>query len=282
MRLITDKREVVRQLERDVLRNIVLLKHINAFPGHARATLLRSDRGAAALVLLDARASAHDREAYPKAAHVVLINSDELALTRRLLRSIPQGGGIVFKLSSDEERDIVGETYVIERATSYLSFTSAAAFPADSQVLLGETASDAMFDMFRSQHHSREWLQPLLAAGRAFTCVLNAGTEPLSACFCIREPWTRVGNRWCCYVTIPSRPGARITYRAGRFGRVDAARAAAPLPGERGQPAVDRIGSIHWNDAIPHPDALRSSWVTGRRSRNEGRPPAPPYSTSPP
>jgi RimJ/RimL family protein N-acetyltransferase len=245
MCLISDKREIVQQLERDVLRNIVLLKHINAFPGHARATLHRSDRGAAALVLLDARASGHDREAYPQASDVALISSDEPALIRELLPSIPQDGGIVFKLSSDHERDIVEEKFLIERTTSYLSFTSAAAFPADDQVLIGETASDAMFDMFRSQHHPRAWLQPLLAARRAFTCVLNVGTEPLSACFAFENH----GHVWEIggVVTSPSHRGRGLASRIVRSALAEATRRGL-LP--RYQASEDNLPSIRLAQSI--------------------------------
>jgi hypothetical protein len=120
----------------------------------------------AALVVLDAQASDYDSKAYPGAAHVVLMNSDQPALLRELLPRIPQNRGVVFKLSSDQDRDIVGERFSIERATSYLSFTSTAAFPADEQVAVGNTASEAMFHMFRSQDHSHNWLQPLLTSWR--------------------------------------------------------------------------------------------------------------------
>ena len=62
MRLVTDKSEVFAQLERDVLHNIVLLKHLNPYPNHTRAALLGSDDGMAALVVLDARVSDYDRK----------------------------------------------------------------------------------------------------------------------------------------------------------------------------------------------------------------------------
>jgi hypothetical protein len=40
---------------------------------------------------------------------------------------------VVFKLSSDEDRDVVSEKYSLRRSTRYLSFTSATAFPGDGQ-----------------------------------------------------------------------------------------------------------------------------------------------------
>ena len=76
MRLVTDKSEVFAQLERDVLHNIVLLKHLNPYPHHTRAALLGSDDGMAALVVLDARVSDYDRKAHASGAYVVLIKSD--------------------------------------------------------------------------------------------------------------------------------------------------------------------------------------------------------------
>jgi uncharacterized protein YacL (UPF0231 family) len=56
MDVILDAQVVAQWLQQDVLRNIVLLKHLKAFPDHTRATLaLSSELGHAALVLLDAR-----------------------------------------------------------------------------------------------------------------------------------------------------------------------------------------------------------------------------------
>jgi hypothetical protein len=75
MDVILDAQVVAQRLQQDVLRNIVLLKHLKAFPDHTRATLALSELGHAALVLLDARASDYDRKAYPKASHIALISS---------------------------------------------------------------------------------------------------------------------------------------------------------------------------------------------------------------
>jgi hypothetical protein len=111
MQFTADKQEVVRQLERDVLRNIVLLKHLNAYPDQTGAALIMSHHRMAALVLLDPHASEYDCKAYPGAAYVVLINSNQPALTRELLSRIPQNRGVVFKLSCDQDRDVVGEVF---------------------------------------------------------------------------------------------------------------------------------------------------------------------------
>ena len=60
--------EVVRRLERQPSRNIVLLKHIEAFPEHVSVAQVSDGSDTATLVLLDTTASTYDRETYPQAA----------------------------------------------------------------------------------------------------------------------------------------------------------------------------------------------------------------------
>ena len=179
-----DTAEAVRQLEREPLRNIVLLKHIEAFPEHVSVAQLSAAREMATLVLLDTRASAYDRATYPEASFAALIASDAPALTRRLLDAVPSQGHIVFKLGSDTDRNVVTERFAIRRATSFLSFTGGPATDdaRDSAVSVSAAASDAAFTLFESQGHSRDWLKPLLASGRAFACILEDEAELRSAC----------------------------------------------------------------------------------------------------
>ena len=54
--------EVVDRLEHQPLRNIVLLKHIEAFPEHASVVQVSDGSDTATLVLLDTTASTYDRE----------------------------------------------------------------------------------------------------------------------------------------------------------------------------------------------------------------------------
>ena len=68
--------EIVAALERDPLRNIVLLKHLEAFPDSTRLFRESGPRGAATMVLLDTEASPFDRQTYPETAFAALISSD--------------------------------------------------------------------------------------------------------------------------------------------------------------------------------------------------------------
>ena len=246
MRIVMNTPQILRHLERDVLGNIVLLKHITAFPDDTNAYLLESERGTATLVLVNARAGDYDRKTYPEAAYVVLMRSDEPTLTRALLTRIPQGHSIVFKLASDAARDIVSEAYTIERRTSILSFTwEPAAFPRDDQVAIGKTAPDAAFELFGTQDHSRQWLEPLLRTDRAFTCVLQAGGEPLSVCFAFEN----YGRVWEIggLVTSPSRRGLGLGSRVVRAALAELARrgrSARYQVGEDNRPSLGLARSI--------------------------------------
>jgi ribosomal protein S18 acetylase RimI-like enzyme len=40
-----------------------------------------------------------------------------------------------------------------------------------------------MLALYRTQDHRPDWLLPLLANGRAFTCLIGSGDDPVSVCF---------------------------------------------------------------------------------------------------
>ncbi len=135
-----------------------------------------------------------ERQPLRKSSSAALISSDHPRLTRRLLSAVPACGNVVFKLASDDDRNIVGERFPISRATSFLSFTGDehASFVADSEVAVSTLASDAALRLFESQGHPRDWLLPLLASDRAFACVLEQDRELRSACIAFenhRQIW---------------------------------------------------------------------------------------------
>ena len=159
--------EVVSGLERQPLRNIVLLKHVEAFREHVSVVQVSDGSDMATLVLLGTTASPYDRDTYPQAAFAALISSDHPRLTRRLLASMPARGDVVFKLASDGDRDVVAEHFAISRATSFLSFTGEehVISAADGEVSVSTSASDGALRLLESQGHPRDWLRPLLASG---------------------------------------------------------------------------------------------------------------------
>ena len=249
---IRDRDEIIERLGADPLGNVVLLKHLQAFPRHTRAFQCVSPAGAATLVLLDTAASDYDRKTYPAAAHAALIRSDDAALTEALLSEIPRLGGIVFKLSSTAERDIVQSRYPLTRKTSFLSFTSPEFSPACDDVTIADGATDAMYALFRTQDHARDWLSPLLANGQAFTCAIGSGGEPLSVCFAFQSH----GSVWEIggVVTRPDRRGHGLGSRV--VGAVLAELARRGLKA-RYQVHEDNIASIRLAGALGMKPLLR-------------------------
>ena len=103
-------------LARDPLRNIVLLKHLQAYPGHTRLHHVAHGARHVFLVLLEAGVTSWDRAAYPAAAFIVLVSSDGPDLTRALRR----------QLESPERRHWLG-TAGRRRALDVFSWESVAA-----------------------------------------------------------------------------------------------------------------------------------------------------------
>ncbi len=182
MTVITDPNIVAAKLELDALRNIVLLKHLRAYPAHTQASLIDTVDGSAALVILDTRISTYDQTAYPEAAYAALISSNQPALTAQLLTRLPREGRIVFKLGSDADAPVVMQHCKAERVTSFISFTSTAPPDDTGNAVVSDTASEAIYGLYSQQGHSRSWLEPLLADGRAFTCALTIDGELAAVC----------------------------------------------------------------------------------------------------
>jgi GNAT superfamily N-acetyltransferase len=179
--------DAISYLERDILRNIVPLKMITAFPNSARVHHVSNTLGQGVLVLLEAGAFDYDRETYPTVRFVVLVSSDDVEITRELLEFVPRAEKIVFKLSSDSDLGVIRTRWNLERTRGFLSFTSESSFTPDAGVRLTLEPSDAVFELFASQGHHRVWLEPLLMSNRAFACLLEQARAPVSVCFAFQD-----------------------------------------------------------------------------------------------
>lgn len=237
---------VTEALEREPLRNIVLLKHLEAYPDHTTVHRVERDSGAATMVLLEVAASAYDARTYPDARYAALITSDGADLTRELIRAVPQREGVVFKLSSDTDRDVIGSVFPrMQRTTAVLSFTGGPGFTRDSDVRTTTTPSDAVFDYFESQKHGRSWLEPLLQSARAFVCVLGPDEQPYAVCFAFenyRKIW-EIGG-------VYTPPESRGRGYAARVVRTAMAELGTRRLSPRYQVHDDNIPSIRLAESI--------------------------------
>ena len=174
--------QAIDALASEPLRHLVLLKQLVAYPDHVTVHQVTGVEGTATLVMLAAAASSYDRHAYPDAGIAAFIESDHPALTASLMRHVPRGVGIVFKLSRPADLPAVETAFPVVRRTAFVSFTSDGGCERDCGVCVTAAPGRAAFELFATQGHERAWLEPLLQAGRAFACVLVCDGETRSAC----------------------------------------------------------------------------------------------------
>jgi hypothetical protein len=175
--------DAIEALARDPLRHVVLLKQLLAYPEHVEVHRVCDDDGAATLVALDASVSPYDRLTYPKADVVAFISSDHPRLTGELLSRLPPAVGIVFKLAREADLAPVALRFPVVRRTAFISFSARGGAEPDPGALTTSRPGAAAFDLFETQGHARDWLEPLLRNGKAFACVLSCEGNALSACF---------------------------------------------------------------------------------------------------
>ena len=180
---MTTTHHAIATLARDPQRNIVLLKHLEAFPDHTSLHHLTSAAGTATLVLLETAASPYDRATYPATTCAALISSDDPDLTRHLLEFVPDRVGVVFKVAGDADGAVIAARFAVRQVAEFWSFTSEAAFAGDTDVDLTLAPSDAAFELFQAQGHARSWLEPLLKTDRAFACTIGPRNGPFAVCF---------------------------------------------------------------------------------------------------
>jgi RimJ/RimL family protein N-acetyltransferase len=206
-------------LRRDPLKHAVLLKYLLATPG---ARLHQVVRGSASgnLLLIDPKLSSYDRRTYPEATVAVLIASDDPALTRELMQIVPRGQRVFFRVPTDADRDVVAESFVLERRNAFLSFTGAGAGESDAEI--ATDPATAPYDLFAEQDHDREWVARLLTGGRAFTSTVRENGSALAACFAfeIDEAIWEVGGVYC----QPASRGRGLARRAVQAALIELAR----------------------------------------------------------
>jgi len=187
MNATESRRQAIDALARDPLRHVVLLKYLTAYPDHTTAHHVTGAAGAASLVALETAASGYDLKTYPETKIVAFIESDHPDLTAALLDHLPRDAGIVFKLSRPEDVAVVAARFAVARRRGFVSFTAADSSAPEPGIRVTTAPGDAAYRLFAMQDHARDWLEPLLAAGTAFACVLERDGRPFSACFAFRN-----------------------------------------------------------------------------------------------
>ena len=205
---------VASHLERDLLRNIVLLKYLKAFPDSTSAHHIDDGDDSASLVLTEVEASFSDRRDYPWATLVALISSDHPRLTGYLLDFVPEDVGIVFKLATEADREAVAARFPVEPSARFFSYSSKQCFNRQQGVRMTTELDDTVLSVFEDPGHVRTWLGPLLASGRAFICVVDVDGALGSICLAF-ESYGRIWEIGGVY-TLESLRGRGLAQTAVR------------------------------------------------------------------
>jgi GNAT superfamily N-acetyltransferase len=120
---------IVSCLRRDILRHIVTLKMLRAYGESMELRFVMEDGGWALLSLLPVRVSDFDRQAYPDAQLVVLVDGSSDALKEGLLAGLPPGR-LVVKACDAPTRRFASESLGGTLVRSYLSYTPPPGAPA--------------------------------------------------------------------------------------------------------------------------------------------------------
>lgn len=213
MELSNDRAAIIARLAADPLENVVLLKHLTAYPEATRALSAAEGGENATLVLLDAAASPYDRATYPEADVVAFLASDSEVLSGHLLRHVPLGGGAVFKLAREADRAALAGMLATTRTTAFHSFTAAVAHERDPSVRVTRQPRNDDYALLAMQGHDRAVLEPLLVAGDAFVCALDdpgsGATAAVCCAFVNHGPVHEVGGVF----TRPDRRGQGLAPR---------------------------------------------------------------------
>lgn len=184
MQLSDDRAAIIGRLAAESLENVVLLKHLTAYPKATRALAAMEGGKTATLVLLDAADSPYDRATYSDAAVVAFLASESEALSGYLLRMVPLAGGAVFKLARDADRAALAGMVETTRRTAFHSFTAAARYERDPAVRVTRQPRDDDYALLAMQGHDRSVLAPMLAAGEAFVCAIDDPDTGETAAVC--------------------------------------------------------------------------------------------------
>jgi GNAT superfamily N-acetyltransferase len=176
-------------LRRDVLRNIVALKMLAAYPQAVQLHYHEDRAGAGALLLLPTHVSPFDRRTYPSTDYVVLLSATHPAIARSLLARVPDGCALVFKLIASSDREVVERRFPLMRATAYISYTASAGsqFTAADEVVVSERVDERCFDLYAAQGYARDEVQRSFSTGQALSFALYRRDAPVAACFAYRN-----------------------------------------------------------------------------------------------
>lgn len=181
----TTQQAVIAFLQRDALRNIVPLKMLTAHPDVIETHYHEAGPDAAALLLFPTNAFAYDRATYGDLDLVVILVATTPAAAKALAPLIPRHKTLICKLMDSATRELLAESFALQRVTAFLSFTATALdrFPPHPAVVVADQVDERLYPLFAQQGYSVDELERYFAGGQARTFACYEAGDAVAACF---------------------------------------------------------------------------------------------------
>lgn len=205
-----DVQRSIAFLNQNPLKNIVLLKMLQAYGSVSQCHYVEQATTAGVLLLLPTQAFAFDRYTYPSTEYVVLLSTTGAAATEQLLPFIPTTCNLVFKLIDQHDQQVLDQTFKLSRVTAYLSYTAPAngEFPIADDVHVSTSLDAACLAIYVAQGHAAADVQQFFATQQAIAFTCYADATPLATCFAYRN----FGDIWEIGGLYTAEPARRLGY----------------------------------------------------------------------
>ena len=184
-----DRQRALAFLNQDVLKNIVLLKMLQAYSSVIDCYYAEAASGAGVLLLLHTAAFAFDRQTYPTTKTVVLLSTRGPAVAQTLLPFVPTTHNLVFKLNDPQDAQLIDQIFRPQRVTAYLSYTA----PTGKQwspapdVLVAEQLDEQCLALYVAQGHAHADVVHWFATQQALSFTRYEQGAPVATCFAYRN-----------------------------------------------------------------------------------------------
>jgi ribosomal protein S18 acetylase RimI-like enzyme len=164
--------DVLPYLQRDLLRNIVPLKMLQAFPDAITCRYVEAGGEAGALLNFSPQLFPYDAQTYPDAQRIVVLATDGPAASEALLDLLPAGERLLLKLNSPHDRAAVEGRWEARRVRGFQSYTSPPGhpWPPVPEVRVSERLDPACLALLLEQGQDRAEVEGHFAAGTALLC----------------------------------------------------------------------------------------------------------------
>ena len=188
MRTHEDRNRIISHLKGDVLRHIVTLKMLQLYGDAIEFRFVQGTGGWALLSLLPVVMSDFDRQTYPEAKFVVLVDGTSQASKLDLLENLPAGRLVIKSYDASVTRFALGRLGA-RKVRSFRSFTLPPAGPVEAAPA-GVIESEALVPEIIQMFSHNGYLEAELAihfAARARWYAIQDGVRKISAGFVFRN-----------------------------------------------------------------------------------------------